>query len=90
MYIFIFISLINPRLTCLYCNLSYGSKKGPAEYFGTQKWGGAIFEITPLEKVGGYSPTPFSAAPTLAGAPVRRKNPTGGDAKPFRRPFSAG
>jgi len=30
--------LINPQLTSLYCNFSYGSKNGPVKYFGTKKW----------------------------------------------------
>jgi len=32
-----FISLINPQLTSLYCNFSYGSKKGPAKYFSERE-----------------------------------------------------
>jgi len=36
-----FISLINPQLTALYCNFSYGSEKWPCKIFlGHKKWGG--------------------------------------------------
>jgi len=43
-----FIFLINPQLTSLYCNFSFGSKKGPAKYFcNTKSGGGAILDISP-------------------------------------------
>ena len=62
MYIFIF-----RQLTSLYCNFSYGSKMALQNIFGTQKVGGAIFEINfPFLKVGVASlkpPIPCSAAP---------------------------
>jgi len=59
-----FISLINPQLTFLSCNFSYGSKKGPAKYFWDTKSGGAIFEISPTSKSKGLNPSsPKNPAP---------------------------
>ena len=43
-----FISLINPQLTSLYCNFSYGSKRALQNIFGTQKVGG-YFKYQPSQ-----------------------------------------
>ena len=50
--------LINPQLTSLYSNFSYGSKKGPAKYFWDTKSGGAVFEISPPSSESGEGLVP--------------------------------
>jgi len=60
--------LINPQLTSLYCNFSYGFKKGPTKYFWDTKSDGAILYISPpLLKVGAGSAPPqaYPATPSL-------------------------
>ena len=60
-----FICLINPQLTSLYFNFSYGSKKSPAKYFGTQKVVGLFLKLAPTFKSGGLSSPSPPAMPPL-------------------------